>query len=97
MKNLITIMKDWQKFTLACVKEKGNKVKNLSLVKSYSVEKQVTKVISDIGMDLKKDLVDNKVVLNDNKVRIMVAGKMDSVERIDRICRKKVIVVRGRV
>lgn len=60
-RNLVTIEKDAQKFTLASLKEKEKKVKNLSLVKSCGADKQVAEVILDDGMDLKKGLVDETI------------------------------------
>lgn len=56
-RNLITIEKYGQKFTLASLREKEKEVRNLSLQKSCSVEKHVAKVALDGGMDLQKGLV----------------------------------------
>lgn len=84
-RNLITIEKDGHKFTLTSLKEKEKELKNLSLLKSCSVEKWDVEVISDDGMDLKKDLVDlgsvRKMVPDGNEVRVVVADKRSSVGR----------------
>lgn len=56
-RNLITIEKDGQKFTLASLKEKENEVRNLSPEKSCSKEKLVVAVIPEGGMELQKSLI----------------------------------------